>query len=264
MTDDPFTASAKATEEIAKTAGKAVDAGAGFGRFLVRIFGPALEQFGDSLEDQVRYWRKGRLRRLEVKYEEACKDLGEVKQPIPVDPKFAIALLEAASLEDDDDLQDMYARLLANATTDGTGVEARRTFVSILQDLTPLDVHLLSMIYRAPTGPAGTVRTARLPDEYVKAAPGVADTKPVRRVEVSLWNLVRAGCIESAGGWDGTATVAVVTLTALGSDLVEACTIGHKDNNRDAADTRAAPTITLDIVRDIASAQALALPDRIK
>jgi hypothetical protein len=43
--------------------------------------------------------------------------------------------------------------LLANATTEGTRVEAKRAFVSILQDFGHLEAKLLGMIYLAPAGP---------------------------------------------------------------------------------------------------------------
>jgi hypothetical protein len=164
---------------------------------------------------------------LEEQYEEACAALGgEGRDAKPVEPKFGFALLEAASLENDDDLQDMFARLLANATTEGTGVEARRAFVSILSDLTPFDARLLRMIYDAPRHTAGLpIRTANLPDGYVEAKPiGARDDPPSKDVELSLWNLVRLGCVNEAGGWDGTSSVALVMLTELGGRLIEACT----------------------------------------
>ena len=117
MPDDPATASARAAEEIAKATGKGIDAASGLGRFFDRIFGPALDELGGALADKARYWRWSRLIRLQERYEAECRAIGYDRVAKPVEPKFAFALLEAASLESDDDLQDMFARLLANATT---------------------------------------------------------------------------------------------------------------------------------------------------
>jgi hypothetical protein len=150
MTDNPVTASAKATGELAKAAGKGIDAASGLGRFFDRIFGRALEEFGAALADKAQYWRASRMLRLEERYEAACEAIGRSRASKPVEPKFAFALLEAESLENDDELQDMFARLLANATTEGTGVEDRRAFVSILQEFKPLDARLLTMIHQSP------------------------------------------------------------------------------------------------------------------
>jgi Abortive infection alpha len=227
MSDDPATASARAAEEIAKAAGKGIDAATGLGRFFDRIFGSALDELGGALADRARYWRASRLLRLEERYRAACAIMGEDRVIRPVEPKFAFALLEAASLEDDDDLQDMFAHLLANATTDGTGVEDRKAYVSILQELKPLDARLLVTIARAKpltgtrvVGSFALVTNLALPRDvqpsFEMPSPDV--------VQRALWNLVRTACIQpftGVGGRDG----AEVFVTALGRGLIEACTV---------------------------------------
>jgi hypothetical protein len=44
MSSDPISENAKATQEVAKTAGKAIDASRSLGGWLDKIFGKAIEQ----------------------------------------------------------------------------------------------------------------------------------------------------------------------------------------------------------------------------
>lgn len=227
MSDDPATASARAAEEIAKAAGKGIDAATGLGQFFDRIFGSALDELGGALADRARYWRASRLLRLEERYRSACAIMGEDRVVRPVEPKFAFALLEAASLEDDDDLQDMFANMLANATTDGSGVEDRKAYVSILQELKPLDARLLLTIALAKRGKGATVvgtfalvtDLALPPDAQPSFGLPCPDV-----VQRALWNLVRTGCIQPFVG-SGGSNGALVFVTALGRGLIEACTV---------------------------------------
>ncbi|TKW79804.1 MAG: DUF4393 domain-containing protein [Bradyrhizobium icense] len=209
---------AKATQEVAKTTGKAIDAGRELGGFFARIFGGPLDQLAGIVEDQLTAYRRTRQLRLAKRYDEIRKELELKGEPKIIDLKFGLPLIAAASIEQDDDFQDLYARLLVNATNPDSKVSARRAFVSILQELGPLEVQLLDRIYFAPKDPdAGGVRTGKLPAEY-SSEPGV----PSSEVELALWNLVRVGCIEPAGTWGGGSTVSVVTLNALGTAFVEA------------------------------------------
>jgi hypothetical protein len=145
--------------------------------------------------------------------------------------KAAIPLIEAASLEEDDELQDLFARLLVNGTDPDSGVNAKRTFVTILQDFGRLEARLLQMLCDAPGNPF-TIKTAGLPDHYmddVKAEENLA--LPSEEVAVTLSNLARLGCIAPAGTWDGGSTVAAVSVTALGRALYRACTVGRRDED---------------------------------
>ncbi len=216
-----FEETAKATQEVAKTAGKAIDASRELGGFFNRVFGRSLDQLAGMGEDSLTYHRRVRQLRLAKRFEEIRKELGFDEPIDPIELKVGIPLIEAASLEDDDGLQDLYARLLATATNPGSKVKAKRAFVSILQELGPLEVLLLDLIYCAP-GPLGTVvRTGTLPDRYAQNMDqGVPP--PSHEVELALWTLARAGCIEPGSGFGGVTSITAVVLTALGRALVEA------------------------------------------
>jgi hypothetical protein len=212
---------AKATQEVAKTAGKAIDASRELGGFFSRIFGGSLEQLAGLGEDHLTVYRRTRQLRLAKRYEEIRKELGFDHEIKPVELKFGLPLIAAASVENDDDLQDLYARLLATATNPDNKIEAKRAFVSILQDLGPLEVLLIDKIYSAPSTPANVVRTGRFPEHYSTNMDD-ANARPSAEVELALWNLSRLGCIEPAGTYGGGSSIAAVSLTSLGRALVEA------------------------------------------
>ena len=163
--------------------------------------------------------------RLAKRFEEIRNELGFSDQIEPINLKTGVQLIEAASLEDDDGLQDLYARLLATATNPHTKAMAKRAFVSILQDLGPLEVQLLDLIYSAPSED-NIVGTGGFPERHLSKEE--RDARPSTEVEIALWTLAKTGCIEPGGTWGGGSTVAAVSITALGRTLVEAAIRGPK------------------------------------
>jgi hypothetical protein len=220
MAGNEIEETAKAVQATAQTAGKAIDATRELGGFFNRIFGGPLEEVSQRAVLELRFRREVRALRLARRYEEFRSEQN-IADPHPVEMKFGVPLIEAATLEEDDKLQDMFARLLVTATNPNAAVKAQRSFVTILQDLGPLEALLLDRIYNAPTRP-GTVLTAKLPDGYVSDE--TSEEMPPYEVQLALWNLVRLGCIEPGGTWGGGSTVSAATMTALGRALVEACT----------------------------------------
>ena len=107
---------AKATQEVAKTASNAIDAGREMGRFISRIISGSLEQGVGIFEDKLRYTRWERRIRLIKRSEEFMRQQGLTNPNKPIPIKNAVPLLEYATLEEDDNLQDMWARLLVNGT----------------------------------------------------------------------------------------------------------------------------------------------------
>lgn len=216
-------ATAEAVKAVAETGGKALDTVNNLGGFFSRIFGPALEEAGGMLHDFVRFHRSVRLIRLQQRYEEMRAAAG-LTMTKPLDLKVALPLLEAASIETNDDLQDMFARLLVNGTNSNSGIEIKRAYVSILQDFTPLEARLLVALCNAPKSEKG-IRTAALPDRYLndKKEDEPAEEPPLD-VALALSNLARLGCVEPGLFWGGT-SISIVTVTSLGRALFEACTV---------------------------------------
>jgi hypothetical protein len=120
------TKSTKAVQELAKAGGKAIDASRGVGGWLNRIF-------GEGIEDAVALHWSDRIkaRRIEraiydwVRLNELMDKVGAnlkakgVQTPCFVPPKIAWAIIENATIEDDDGLHSMWANLLATGLEPG-------------------------------------------------------------------------------------------------------------------------------------------------
>jgi len=216
---------AKAVAEVAKASGKAIDASRELGGFVSRFISGPLEQASGIVTDKLMYMRWERQVRFMRRSEDFLKEAGLLQPTRPVPLSVVIPLIQAASLEEDDTLQDMWARLLVNAGNQDSGVHVRRAFVSILEDFGPLEARCLEMIAAIPEPLRREgVRTVLLPDAIEDVPSEAPIERPSEDVELALWNLVRLGCIESAMMWAG-ASIGEVTITALGEALVRACAI---------------------------------------
>jgi Abortive infection alpha len=130
------------------------------------------------------------------------RGLRDPTRTIPL--KVVLPLLDYATLEEDDELHDVWAMLLLNGGDADSGIEMRRAFVSVLAEMTRLDVGNLATIEQAspvyPNGSSAAVWTTQLPE---KATPAdrrdrdVVNTDPTLEVLTSLSNLESLGCIYS-------------------------------------------------------------------
>lgn len=218
---------AKASQEAAKTTGKIVDAAQSTGGFFAKYIEGPLEQVSGLLTDRLKHARWERQVRLQVRANEFLLSLGVDYPDRRIPLNVAVPLLEAATLEEDDELQDIWAKLLANAATSKSEVDARRMYVTILQDMGPLEVHLLEMIVHAPAEfrtNSQSIVTTNLPEAYTLPEENAVYRFPPENVLVALWNLSRLGCIAPALTFGGLALM-LATPTSLGHDFVRACTI---------------------------------------
>src|SRR2546422_2456255 len=105
----------KAVRAVAEATGKVVDAAREFGGFIGKYIGGPLEQGVGIFEDKLRYMRWERQQRLMAQAGKylAANGMSAPTRKIPM--KVAIPLLQGASIEDDDDFQDRWAKLLVNA-----------------------------------------------------------------------------------------------------------------------------------------------------
>jgi hypothetical protein len=136
----------------------------------------------------------------------------------------AIPLIQGGSLEEDDWLQDRWAALLVNAADASSHVEVRRAFISILEDLTPLDAKMLEKIYSSTQVPdvEAEIWTTFLPDYVTVKTPDQENLRPPNHVEISLGNLARLGLITTAMAFGGFAIFSCVHRTVLGREFLKA------------------------------------------
>lgn len=118
--------------------------------------------------------------------------------------RTAIPLLEAVSEESNETLQDMWARLIANARDPDRDTEVRPEFMEVLRNLEPSDALLLEQIYAAQ------------------------DTKPMGKLVgfgtdqfVLMWNsLSKLECV--TGSMTANRNISKLR-TPLGRELMRAC-----------------------------------------
>nr|WP_255519702.1 Abi-alpha family protein [Cupriavidus sp. IK-TO18] len=152
-------------------------------------------------------------------------------KPIPL--KLAIPYLEAAALEDDDSLQDKWAALLVNAANPAKSVDLSRSYIAILEEITPFEAALLDKIYGFPFDSIqhNGIWTAELPDRAIagnekeEEPAQVKDKNPSELVVLGLANLKRLGCIQTASTWGGGENFKRILPTVLGKHFVAACTM---------------------------------------
>lgn len=143
--------------------------------------------------------------------------------------KLAIPLFSAASLEDDDYLQDLWATLLVNSTITETEIELRRAYIDILERISPLEAKILKVVYAFK--PEEIQNRAVLTYDLPKSAPIEKDQEgdehepPQYEIVMALSNLARLGCISLPTTWGGGEVYTTIYPTIMGWSLVEACTL---------------------------------------
>lgn len=218
------------SDEWAKTTGKGIDAGRELGQFLAPIVRAPLENAMGIVADKLAYMRWERQQRLMKRAHKFMLEQGIEEPTRAVPMNIAIPLMQAASMEQDDVLQDTWARLLVNAIDADSGVDMKRSFVSILEELSPFEALILGKLCDASSmhGESVGLYTADLPDSVRINKEDILGKSLSREVRIALWNLARLGCIHPESIYGGPDSVGVVTVTSLGEAFIKACTLKPK------------------------------------
>jgi Abortive infection alpha len=167
-----------AIEETAKTAGKALD--------LVRDgAGPIADFYGLIIGDQIHAARHRRLDAITRKTRQILK-ARHLSETAEVAEQIAIPLLEAAKFEPRDEMQDLWAQLLANAMDPSRRDDVRPEFIRTLKELHPTDALVLQWL--------GDNR-----DKGWLSADAITTSLSIRRssLVVTMRNLEKESCAQS-------------------------------------------------------------------
>jgi hypothetical protein len=134
----------KAAKEIARTTGKFAEIAERVGGFVAKVIGPASNQVGGILEDWTRYFRYKNLLAIADKVENIHASRKIEGKTIPIPPRVAIPMLESASLEDDETLQEVWARLIANSTDPHFTAALHPGYIEIVRQMSPDEAIILS------------------------------------------------------------------------------------------------------------------------
>jgi hypothetical protein len=133
----------KAAPELAKGAG-ALAAAIPFTSIVKKMLGPAAGELAEMWRDQVRMYRYERQLKCVEKAEKMAEEVGFTPQAVP--PKILFPLLEGASFEEDENLHDMWAALLANAASPRHHRKVRPSIIATLRQMAPDEAGLLKWI----------------------------------------------------------------------------------------------------------------------
>ena len=129
--------------ELAKGVGIAAEKALDFIEKL--IAGPFMEGTG-IFTDKVKYWRFKNQVDIITKARQYLKSKG-INTPKKVSIKDVTTLLEYASFEDDEIMQESWAKLLSNAMNPNNQFNSNTIFIQILNQLSVNEVYILNFIY---------------------------------------------------------------------------------------------------------------------
>ncbi|WP_373003627.1 Abi-alpha family protein [Sulfurimonas sp.] len=222
---------AKATQEIAKVSGKAIDTLDKFGSFMSKYIGGSVEQACGIFEDKLKYMRWENQVNLMNKANLKLKELGQINPTKHIPLKLAIPLLESASLEDDSYLQDLWVNLLVNSSTN-YDFSLERSYIIVLEQLTTLEAKILITIYsnKYKSNIQYDIQTHLLPDKinYIEQSMDFSKYKhtpnpidPDDTIKLALSNLSRVRCINLIPT-TGDENYSIIHPTLFGAKLYEA------------------------------------------
>jgi hypothetical protein len=221
----------KAAAEAAKFGTKALDVTEKVLSFVGKVFREPVDQVSGIISDRLKLFRWQRQVRMADKVGEILQSRN-IKDTIAVPPKFALPILEAASLEENDDLQNLWATLLANAMDPKSGIKIEYSYIDILKSLNPTDVKLLNTFYGVLEKQQG-VDWSKISSYPIKKEQMIAVLElSEQNYYMSVCNLFRVQCLAPAiltGGVSlGKEPVTIykgqeqVVLTVLGLELIKA------------------------------------------
>jgi len=152
---------------------------------LQRIAGPLADEIGESLAVVARPYRIKLSLKMFQKTQRMLEEAGISPQAVP--PRLFLPMVEAASIENDEDLHTRWAALLANAATSPDSVHP--SYIEVLKQLTPVEARLLDALYKIAKGKQWQkVETTAVTDEEFKTAGA--------RLFAWFSNLIRLGLIQ--------------------------------------------------------------------
>jgi Abortive infection alpha len=177
------------------------------------------------LSDQVKLWRWTRqidiIKKAQVKIESS----GLSKRQIPL--KVLVPIIQNSSLEEDSNMQNKWANLLANAATGN--VDVSPNYAAILNELSPLEVSILDKVYFEVNKELNYEkrREIQFDSSKLKSMFSIQDEK----MDLVIENLYRLNLFQSPAGRGATLgnfpfalrTTKIFEFTTLGYEFVKAC-----------------------------------------
>lgn len=110
---------------------------------VYKVAGPFSEELGLLLRDKIRMYRLKNLQQILEMMRRILADAEVEASPVP--PRLLLPIIESASVEDDEMMQELWAHLLASAAQEPDAVPP--SFVEILKQLSPQEAQFLTQVY---------------------------------------------------------------------------------------------------------------------
>lgn len=218
--------------KVAETFGKGIDLAEKAGDFIAPLIKGSLVQAIGIFEDKLKYTRWERQMRMMDRVQKIMEEQKiTVNNPLPL--KFALPLLQGASLEEDDDLQDLWINLLVNAVS-SCNIEIKRVYMDILERISHQEAQIINSIYSISfeENQHKFLETYDLPNKiHINNGMINKEIEELKDedIELSLINLAKQGCISPARTAGGGEYFSLINMTLLGKKFYDACTL-KRDN----------------------------------
>lgn len=138
--------SAKAVQEVAKATSNAIDKTSEISKFISQIIGPAIQDLGDIVKQYTEHWKIRNALHLRDKLNRILVERGN-PEVFSLPLRIGLPLLGAALSEDDENLQTLWANLLASALTKSDRTGSTKSFVEVLRQIDIVDAEFLHVLY---------------------------------------------------------------------------------------------------------------------
>jgi hypothetical protein len=177
---------AKALSKVAEFGTRALPTVEKVGGYLATVFGALPENLIGLAGDWVHHMRVRNWARLGEKTEAILKRRGITADVDDLSPSIAVPLLSAAVDETRSELQELWAKLLANAMDPKRATIIRREFIDTLRLMNPLDALVLDLATGHPPMEGDLVNASDFPERLKVSADEMA---------ITIVHLHRLGCI---------------------------------------------------------------------
>lgn len=200
-------------------------------KFLRVLTEEPLKELSGILTDKLKFYRWTNQQKMLTKAAIILhsKNLNRPTRIIPI--KELIPLLEYASLENDEDLQTLWAALLANSADAASSSNNNLIFIETLKNLSKLEAQILQVICSIPNcvNQNGMILTLDLPNSAQMMAPPPSGARfalsPSDDVRLALSNLDRLGCISIVKSIGGDQMFEFIKCNELGLRLFKICSV---------------------------------------
>jgi hypothetical protein len=170
------------------------------GTFLGGVFGPASQELGQMFSDQMKFWRFKNAVRILEETQSIVDERGlKPEQLKAMGFGEGVLLLEAASMEEQETVQGLWARLMANAVDPKSSIRVEKIYIELLKSLSSREVIFLELLERIEQERGAAQLTIDKVHEFRAKMGLVAEEKwrrfPAEERAMSIQNLMRLRCV---------------------------------------------------------------------